>query len=108
MADRFKLLYQGQLTTTPAVLYTVPAGRHCIIKHISVTNPTGGAVSFRLWQGGLTDADLIVPAASIVAGGWADFDGAITVDALDTIGGAASANTSLTITIHGDEVDVTP
>ena len=106
MGDTFKLLYQGQLTITPAVLYTVPAFASCIIKHIRVTNPTGGPVSFRMWQSGVTDADLIVPAATILAGGWAEFDGSILAAASDTIAGSASANTSLTITIYGDEVTV--
>jgi hypothetical protein len=40
------------------------------------------------------------------AGGWAEFDGTITMDAADIIGGDAETGNLITITIYGDEIDV--
>jgi len=40
------------------------------------------------------------------AGGWAQFDGTITMDAADIIGGDVETASKVTITIYGDEIDV--
>lgn len=40
--------YQGQPGTGETTLYTVPAGRSVILKHIMVTNTTGSAATFTL------------------------------------------------------------
>lgn len=104
MADTFKKLYQGQPGTGATTLYTVPASTSAIVKHITVSNPTGASRTVKLWQSGTADTNVILPTATILAGGWAEFDGTVTLAAADTISGICDAATALTVTIHGDEV----
>lgn len=104
MADAFKKLYQGQPGTSATTLYTVPASTAVIIKHIRVTNPTASDRTVKLWHDGTADANVILPAATVLAGGWAEFDGTILMEAADTLSGQASAATALTVTVYGDEV----
>ena len=59
MTDTYKTLYQGQLSTSAATLYTVPnspTALGAIIKHVSVINTltTGGSVTFQLFRTGTT------------------------------------------------------
>lgn len=104
MADAFKKLYQGQPGTSAATLYTVPAATSTIVKHIRVANPTATDRTIKLWHDGTADAQVILPAVTVQAGGWAEFDGVILMEAADTLSGQASAATALTVTIYGDEV----
>ena len=53
-----------------------------------------------------SEATTIIPAATLPAGGWAEFNGTITMDAADIIGGDAEQASEITITIYGDEIDV--
>jgi predicted metalloprotease len=107
--DNFKLLHQSQITTTAAALYTVPANHETIIKGMKVVNNDTEALWFTLFHTvgtTYTEATTIIPEATIVAGGWAEFEGTITMDADDIIGGDAEQNSEITITIYGDEIDV--
>ena len=108
--DNFKLLHQSQITTTAAALYgAVPADHETIIKYITVVNNDTSARWFTLFHStGTTynETTTIIPEATIPAGGWAEFDGTITMDADDIIAGKGEANTELTITLYGDEIDV--
>ena len=108
-SDNFKLLHQSQLSTTAGALYTVPANHETISKGIKVVNNDTEALWFTLFhtQGTTYDATTtIIPAATLPAGGWAQFDGTITMDASDIIGGDAETGNLITITIYGDEIDV--
>jgi hypothetical protein len=67
----YKVLAQGQLPSTIGTLYTVPASTYAVISSIHLTNETGGTVTARLAVNGTAAANTILPAASILAGGWA-------------------------------------
>ena len=108
-SDNFKQLHQSQLSTTAGALYTVPANHETIIKNITVVNNDTEALWFTLFHTtGTTysEATTIIPEATIVAGGWAEWVGAITMDASDVLGGDGEQASELTITVWGDEIDV--
>ena len=108
-SDNFKLLQQAQLPTTAAAIYTVPADHEAIVKGIMVVNNDTEALWFTLFHTvGTTynETTTIIPEATLPAGGWAQFDGTITMDAADIIGGDAEQASEITITIYGDEIDV--
>jgi len=105
MADAYKVLYQGQLPNSATAIATVGGGKSWIVKHISIVNTTAAAVTFSLYRNGLTDATRWLPeAVSVPAKGFAEWDGCECLAAGETIGAIASAATSLTCTISGDEV----
>jgi len=107
--DNFKLLFQGQITVTAGKLYEVPASHEAIIKYMTVVNNHSSTLWFTLFHTTgttYTAATTIIPAATLPAGGWAEFDGTITMDAADIIGGDAETGSLVTITIYGDEIDV--
>ena len=107
--DNFKLLHQSQITTTAGALYTVPANHETIIKGIKVVNNDTEALWFTLFHTvGTTynETTTIIPEATLPAGGWAEFNGTITMDAADVLGGDAEQASEITITIYGDEIDV--
>jgi len=52
------------------------------------------------------EATTIIPEATIPAGGWAEFNGTITMDADDILAGKGQQASELTITVYGDEIDV--
>ena len=107
--DNFKLLHQSQITTTAGALYTVPADHEAIVKNIMVVNNDTSTQWFTLFHTTgttYTVATTIIPAATLPAGGWAQFDGTITMDAADIIGGDVETGSKVTITIYGDEIDV--
>ena len=107
--DNFKLLHQSQITTTAAALYTVPADHETIVKYITVVNNDTEALWFTLFHTTgttYTEATTIIPEATLPIGGWAEFNGTITMDAADIIGGDAEQGSEITISIYGDEIDV--
>ena len=107
--DNFKLLHQSQITTTAAALYTVPADHETIVKYITVVNNDTEALWFTLFHTTgttSTEAPPIIPEATLPIGGWAEFNGTITMDAADIIGGDAEQGSEITISIYGDEIDV--
>jgi hypothetical protein len=104
MADTFKVLYQGQPSTSAATVYTSPSATQVVIKNIRIVNTSATATTIKLFQGGTADSNVILPAVSIDAGGFAEFEGAITMAASTTIAAQAGANSSITLTIYGLEV----
>ena len=108
-SDNFKLLHQSQISTTAGALYKVPANHENIIKNIMVVNNDTEAMWFTLFHTtGTTysEATTIIPEATLPAGGWAEFNGTITMDASDVLGGDAEQASEITITVYGDEIDV--
>jgi hypothetical protein len=76
-----------------------------ILKHIRVTNKTGGAVTFRLFidaTGGNTAGKELFYDQSVAANSYVDWYGMIPLDTADFLVGGASASTSLTITGEGE------
>lgn len=72
--ETFKKLYQGQPANTATTLYTVPATTMTLIKTVMVANPTAGAVTIRFTAFGTADANALIPAISVDAGGFAVYD----------------------------------
>ena len=109
-SDNFKMLAQAQLGTSEAAVYgAVPANHETIIKYITVVNNDTEALWFTLFHTtGTTysEATTIIPEATIVAGGWAEWEGSMTFDASDVLGGDGEQASELTITVWGDEIDV--
>ena len=108
-SDNFKQLHQSQLSTTAGALYTVPANHETIIKNITVVNTDTEALWFTLFHTTgttYTEATTIIPEATIAAGGWAEWEGSMTLDASDVLGGDGEQASELTITVWGDEIDV--
>lgn len=71
--EAYKKLAQGQLPSSAGTLYTVPASTITLVKSIHLANPTGAAVTARLYHDGTTDATTILPPISIDAGGFAEY-----------------------------------
>lgn len=57
--DSFKVLAQGQLPTSAAALYTVPATTQTIVKAMQLFNTTGAIVNFTLYVNGAVAANSI-------------------------------------------------
>ena len=110
MAEAFKKLAQGRLPGAggPLKLYDVPSSTQAIIKTIHSSNNTGTAREVTLYSpnNGATasDADLILPGVSIVAGGFAEWDGTMCMAALTEIHGFAAAADVISYTIWGIEI----
>ena len=86
----------------------LPVLGHADTKHAD-TKPACSllfAIEAFLLSTALAALTTIIPEATLPAGGWAEFDGTITMDAADVLGGDAEQNTEITITIYGDEIDV--
>lgn len=81
--ETFKKLYQGQPTSSAAAVYTVPGSTVALVKSIIITNPGGTDRTIKLWHDGSTDAFVVLPTQTIVAGGWAEYgdDGWVFYDA---------------------------
>ena len=108
-SDNFKLLHQSQLSTTAGALYTVPANHETIVKNITVVNNDTEALWFTLFHTtGTTysEATTIIPEATIAAGWCPEWEGSMTMDASDVLGGDGEQASELTITVWGDEIDV--
>ena len=108
--DNFKLLAQAQLGTSAAAVYgAVPSSHETIIKYMTVVNNDTEALWFTLYHSTgttYTEATTIIPEATIPAGGWAEFSGSSTMDATDILAGKAVQASEITITVYGDEIDV--
>jgi hypothetical protein len=74
-AEVYKVLSQGQLATSAAALYTVPASTVAFVKMILLANTTGSAVSgIILYINGTAASNQITPSMTIPANGFATFD----------------------------------
>jgi hypothetical protein len=104
MTDTYKKIYQGQPGTSASTLFTVDSGKQMIVKHIRVVNNDSTARTIKLWHDGTAAVNVILPATSVRAGGWAEFDGTITLEASDSFSGQASAAAQVTVTIYGLEI----
>ena len=104
MTDTYKKLDQRQVGNTATTLFTVGAAKQVIVKHIRVVNNDTSARTIRLWHDGSNPENAILPVTSIRAGGWAEFDGTITMEAADTLVAQASVSGQVTITVYGLEI----
>lgn len=87
-------------------IYNPASGVVAFIRHIHVTNKTAGAVTFSLWigaTGGNAAGTELFNAQSVPANQSFDYYTSLKMVNADFLVGGASANTSLTITIEGEE-----
>jgi hypothetical protein len=99
-------LAQTQIAVTPTIVYTVPADTQARIEQLILVNPTGVDRIVSLWHDGSTDPFIILPPTTIVAGGFATFNGAINMEPTDTLVADADAATAVTLTAYGYEQPV--
>ena len=104
MAEAYKKLYQGQPGTSAATVYTVPGSTTAIVKHVRAVNTSGATTTIKLFHDGTADANVILPAVTLGSGEWCEFDGAILMEAADTLAAQAGAATSITLTVYGLEI----
>lgn len=104
MAQSYKQLAQTQAATSATAVYTAPADTQAIVKHMRIVNTDTVPRWIKLWNNGTSDSNLILPQTNIPAGGWAEFDGTITMAATNTISAQGEVASKITITIHGAEV----
>ena len=102
------------LGSTPAALsatlttniYNPASGILGLIRQIHVVNKTSGAVTFSLWvgaTGGNSAGTELFNGYSVAANSTYDWYGLLRLDNAQFLVGGASAGTSLTITIMGEE-----
>lgn len=104
MASTPKRLYgPAQLTNSTATKYTVPAATKTVVRHIHFSNPTSSARTVTLSVGADAAATRLLDAYSIPAGGTYDWWCYLVLEATEIIAANADANTSVDITINGDE-----
>lgn len=92
------------VTNAAATKYTVPALTKTVVRHIHVSNPTGGAVTFTLSIGADAAATRIFDAYSIAAGSVLDHFGIYVLSVGEIIQALSGTNNVLTLTIDGDEI----
>lgn len=96
------------LPSSVANIYTPPASTILtIIRHIHIANATGAAVTFTLYVGGTggsTGGTELFKAFSVGANSAFDYYGMLLMTSTDFLTGLASAATSLTILVEGEQV----
>jgi hypothetical protein len=110
-SDNFKILAQVQPGTSATTIYgAVPANHETIIKGINIVNNHSSAVTINLFIADgattATEATTILPPVSMAAGSFAIFEGTITMEVGDYLRGIAGSATEITVTVFGDEIDV--
>jgi len=98
-----RLYGPAQLGNSDAELFAGAAATRTIIRHIRLTNPTGGAVTVTLSIGADAAATRLYDAFSIAAGGVEDRWCYYVVEAAESVRGHASAATSIVAIINGDK-----
>lgn len=102
--ETYKTLGQMQIGNTATTVYTVPALTQAVIKHIVITNPTASDATVKLWRSGVTDPYVILPTVTIVAGGFAEWEGSQTMEAAATLKAISGTNLALSIEVDGLEI----
>jgi hypothetical protein len=111
MAGTLKLIAgPAYLSSSVADIYTPPASTiYTVIRHIHVANVTGGAVTFTLYvgaTGGSTGGTELFKGYSVAANSAFDYYPMMKLTSTQFLTGLASAGTSLTITVEGEQVVV--
>jgi hypothetical protein len=93
-------------TLTTNIYNNTSALIYDIIKHIHIANKTSGAVTFSIWLGATganTAGTELFNAVSVAANDTFDYYCNLKMLSSDFLVGGASAGTSLTITIEGEQ-----
>jgi len=99
-----RLFGPAQLTNAAATKYTVPASTVTIIQYLTISNPTGGAVAFTMSIGADAAGTRVYDAYSIPAGTTLTLFVKYVLAAAEIVQAFASANTSLVMTLNGQEL----
>lgn len=98
------------LAASATDIYTPPASTiYTVIRHIHVANVTAGAVTFTLYvgaTGGSAAGTELFKSYSVAANSSFDYYCALKMTSTDFLSGLASAGTSLTIVVEGEQVVV--
>lgn len=101
MADVLsRLAGPANVASGTSTVFTGTAAHTYSIKSIRIVNNTAAAITIKLGIGGVADVNLILPPEPIDAGGFAEWDGLLTLSGVETLQANASA-TGLTITVSG-------
>lgn len=111
MAGTLKLIAgPAYLASSVADIYTPPASTiYTVIRHIHVANVTSGAVTFTLYvgaTGGSTGGTELFKGYSVAANSAFDYYPVMKLTSTQFLTGLASAGSSLTITVEGEQVVV--
>jgi hypothetical protein len=105
VADDFNVLYQGVMITSVDEFFSISAGTHAIIKHISLVNTSANAgVTVQLYIGGTGDGNRWGPTRTLDADEADEWFGTLSLGESETLRGITSDATSITITVSGDLV----
>jgi len=98
------------LSNAAANIYTPPASTiYTVIRHVHIANATAGAVTFCLYvgaTGGSAGGTELFKDYSVAANSSFDYYCTLKMVSTDFLSGLASAATSLTITVEGEQVVV--
>lgn len=98
------------LSSSAADIYTPPASTiYTVIRHIHIANVTSGAVTFTLYiggTGGSSGGTELFKGYSVAANSSFDYYGILKMISTDFLSGLASAGSSLTITVEGEQTVV--
>ena len=116
MAETYKRLGQGQVAlavdASNGILYPCPANTTAIIRQMIFSNVDSAVHALTLYHidngGTANDTKVILKAANIEAGGWAEFTGTIILEAQDELRGLCTLNdaeaTDITYVLYGLEL----
>ena len=110
MAETYKKLGQDLIDNTNATtIYTCPGSTSTIVKHMRLTNvDTSNSCHVKLYHldsgGTAGDANQILPQTTIQAGGWAEFEGTIILEAADFIQIQCQNAIDINLVVYGMEL----
>ena len=116
MAETYKRLGQGQLaidtTGTNGRVYVCPSNTTAIIRQMTFSNVDDALHALTIYHidnaGTAGETNVIMNASNIAAGGWADFNGTIILEADDELKAISTLNSpaadDITYVIYGLEL----
>ena len=104
MAETYKKLSQGQVAASTANIHTGISTGTTIIRHMRFVNTHNATLALTLHHDGTADTNQILPPTNIAAGGWAEFDGVVIMEASDTLKASTGTADKITYTIYGLEL----
>jgi hypothetical protein len=99
-------LFNTTVTTLTGPVGWTMTNPYALIKHIRVTNKTGGGVSVSLWKGAsganTAGTEFVWSGVSVPANSYIDWYGIARFDAADFLVGGAGSATALTLVLEGE------
>ena len=110
MAETYKKLGQALIGDTNAnTMYPCPASTSTIVKHIRLTNvDTSNSCHVKLYHldsgGTAGTGNQILPQTTVQAGGWAEFEGTIILEAADFLQIQCENASDINYVVYGMEL----